>query len=58
MNKNQKTLQSFVKYCEENPDQRFWQALVSWSGYSKIWGQKTVPPHVLETGMEDTYYIE
>jgi len=28
------TLESFVKYCEENPEQRFWQALRNWAdGY-------------------------
>ena len=27
MNRNKKTLDKFVKYCEENPSYRFFQAL-------------------------------
>ena len=27
---NKETLQSFVAYCEANPEQRFWQALRNW----------------------------
>ena len=30
--RNKHTLDSFVKYCKANPDQRFWQALRNWSG--------------------------
>jgi len=29
---NSKLLASFVRYCEANPGQRFWQALLNWSG--------------------------
>ena len=32
MNKNKKQLESFTKYCVEHPQERFWQALRSWSG--------------------------
>lgn len=28
---NQKTLSSFVSYCEAHPEQRFWQALRNWA---------------------------
>lgn len=31
-NRNSKVLASFVKYCGENPEQRFWQALRNWCG--------------------------
>ena len=30
MNKNKKQLESFVKYCEDNPEYRFFQALRNW----------------------------
>ena len=29
-------LESFVRYCEQNPEQRFWQALRNWSGYNFV----------------------
>lgn len=28
--KNRELLDSFIHYCENAPDQRFWQALVNW----------------------------
>lgn len=34
--RNSKVLTDFCKYCEEHPDERFWQALRNWSGYGKI----------------------
>jgi hypothetical protein len=30
MNKNKEKLDSFVKYCQENESQRFFQALRNW----------------------------
>ena len=35
--RNSKQLKSFVEYCENNPEQRFWQALRNWSGYSFVY---------------------
>jgi hypothetical protein len=32
-------LVSFLAYTEANPNQRFWQQLKNWSGYSFIYGQ-------------------
>ncbi len=29
-------LSSFIRYCVKHPDERFWQALRNWSGYSFI----------------------
>ncbi len=40
--KNKKTLDSFVKYCTEHPELRFWQALRNWSGYAFIFGGNLV----------------
>lgn len=30
-NRNNKLLESFTKYCKENPQERFWQALRNWA---------------------------
>lgn len=38
--KNEKLLKEFVKYCQENPEFRFWQALRNWSKYDAIIGVK------------------
>lgn len=34
--RNQLSLASFSKYCLENPNQRFFQALTNWFGVPKI----------------------
>jgi hypothetical protein len=34
--KSEKLLQSFIKYCTENPELRFWQALRNWSQWGFI----------------------
>lgn len=34
--RNSEVLASFVRYCQENPEHRFWQALRNWSGYHFI----------------------
>lgn len=34
--KSQQLLDSFVAYCKANPDQRFWQALRNWCGWSFV----------------------
>ena len=33
---NEKTLASFVTYCEARPELRFWQALRNWSGFNFV----------------------
>ena len=53
--RNSKTLASFIKYCKENPRERFWQALLHWSGLSYIlWANS--PDGKGEKG--DTFYWE
>ena len=42
----------FVAYCEQNPEQRLWQALRNFFGYDFIYGQKAGEP------LEDTFYKE
>ena len=33
---NQEELQSFTRYCQEHPSERFWQALRNWSNKGYI----------------------
>lgn len=33
---NAQVLASFVDYCQRNPELRFWQALLNWSGQRYI----------------------
>jgi hypothetical protein len=50
-----KTLKSFVEYCEKNSHQRFWEALRNWSSYNFIYGSKV---RVEDCNLEDTFYFE
>jgi hypothetical protein len=50
-----KTLKSFVDYCEKNKSLRFWQALASWSGYNFIYGSYA---ESRDEALDDTFYIE
>lgn len=34
--RNSDLLQSFVAYCEAHPNERFWQALRNWCGWSYV----------------------
>jgi hypothetical protein len=36
MSRNNEVLEDFVAYCKANPDLRFWQALLAWSGLCLI----------------------
>lgn len=56
-NKNIKTLNKFIRYCKENPEERFWQALRNWSGYLKIYGEYE-NKEVDDVVVEDTFYLE
>jgi len=53
--KNIELLQDFAEYCVNHPDERFWQALRNWSGYSYV-GVK----EIVADGKEwhDTFYFE
>ena len=48
--KSKKLLESFTKFCEDNKELRFWQALLTWSGQLKIWVENK--PELLR----DTFY--
>ena len=39
--RNSKLLEDFTRYCQEHPEQRFWQALRNWSGYPFVWVSDT-----------------
>lgn len=34
--RNSEVLQDFVHYCRTHPDERFWQALRNWCGWSFV----------------------
>ena len=53
-NKNQKQLLSFIEYCTNHPEQRFYQCLRNWSG-EKFILFSNVPPRAKQT---DTFYIK
>lgn len=55
-NKNSKLLKSFVKYCQKNPDERFWQALRNWSGFKYILRANDSQLEATFKGVEDTFY--
>lgn len=49
----QEKLNSFIKYCEEHPEERFWQSLRNWSGFKFI-----LEADQLEINTRDTFYLE
>ena len=58
MNKNSKLLESFAAYCNEYPEQRFWQALRNWSEYNFIYGSRETDPEAGDLPkVEDTFYL-
>lgn len=53
--RNSKVLKSFVKYCEDHPTYRFWQALLAWSELPYIcWTKMPVGSDI----GGDTFYWE
>jgi hypothetical protein len=55
--KNKGKLESFIKHCQDHPEDRFWQALRNWSEYTFIYGSKE-PTNIDIDALEDTFYIE
>jgi len=55
--RNSKLLASFTAYCNEYPEQRFWQALLNWSGFAFIY-KGNDKPMPLPNYLEDTFYFE
>ena len=58
--KNSKTLDSFVQYCLAHPEERFWQALRSWSRHAFIFTSELIKP--ISPGEDNdshrTYFID
>lgn len=57
--RSQPTLDEFVKYCQEHPEERFWQALRNWSKAGSVlwWDQPSFDTSNL-TKAQDTFYWE
>lgn len=55
MTGNREVLTDFVRYCEENPNLRFWQALRNWAEVNFLVVSDS--PNVLYDG-QDTFYWE
>ena len=64
MSKNQKQLESFTKYCEDNPEHRFFQALRNWNQIENPKEHFILTGELSEsdtndemwTNLEDTFY--
>lgn len=50
--RNSQELESFVQYCKEYPNQRFWQALRNWANVGFIGVSNN------RKYWEDTFYLE
>ena len=60
-NRNSVVLRSFVRYCEEHPELRFWQALRNWSGYNFVLVTNECPvfkDQIDTDTLNDTFYWE
>lgn len=58
MNRNKKVLESFIEYCEQHPQERFWQALRNWIGVEKICVCSTDEDNTDFYKNVDTFYWE
>lgn len=63
--RNSETLNSFVAYCDAHPSERFWQALLNWSGLPYILMSTAPGPDVQQqldgpgcAHVRDTFYWE
>jgi hypothetical protein len=55
--RNSDLLQSFVAYCEAHPQERFWQALRNWCGWSFVLLSSDTN-HADNPDIQDTFYWE
>jgi hypothetical protein len=58
MNKNREKLLSFIEYCLEHPEERFWQALRNWAKVDFIFTHKGSLDDILVGELRDTFYDE
>jgi hypothetical protein len=57
MSKNAEQLNSFMKYCGDHPEQRFWQAIRNWSGAGFIlWAEHYSTSLGSYSNLTDTFY--
>jgi hypothetical protein len=60
--RSRKELSSFILYCQNHPEERFWQALLNWSQYSTIYASSdswALERHNINvTGIYDTFSFE
>lgn len=58
--RDQKTKEAFIKFLNDNPDLRFWQAIRNFSTYDFIlgWEAEEFDFSKLPEGCVDTFYIE
>ena len=57
--RNSKSLRTFVLYCLDHPEQRFWQALRNWSGERFILKADSIDfTESKFIGIFDTFYWE
>lgn len=54
INKNKATLDNFTFYCNEHPEERFWQALRNWAGVPFV----LIGEELFDGKLEDTFYRE
>lgn len=54
MTRNSEVLADFIKYCEDHPTERFWQALRNWSDHNFILVSKDLDGD----DFKDTFYWE
>ena len=55
---SQQKAESLLEYIKENPEQRFWQALLSWSGFPYIVISQVPPYEIGDQRLEDTFYLK
>jgi hypothetical protein len=55
--KNVRLLLEFQRYCLQHPEERFWQALLNWSGVYKI-SADDVTDEGIRMFNVDTFYWE
>ena len=60
--RNSEVLTDFIAYCLLHPDERFWQALLNWSGFNFIYvspkSEDTKYGRTPEKVYRDTFYFE
>ena len=56
--KNWELVRDFARYCDEHPEERFWQALRNWSGWSFIFGADGDTYEQAMDRLKETFYLD